>query len=404
MTKPTTRLSYGVAICLCLSNIACLPLYEELLQRKRSTIDTPKPPASPPNPLNAPIPEDPEALYDTAYTNIKAIKELQALYECRASFDCAQHSYSVHREGRYKDKAQCLSAHAAREPIDEKDAAGLKAGRLRYDERAASICFDWYSERLALRSCDFVKVEEPVAITVACHEILKGAVDVGGDCNGSSECQHHLKCSEWSCGGVCEPSNSCGLPGTFCEDGTYCHHGRCLPWVELDGNCANLQRCVSGSYSKRTPVGHSCTLMSTKAEGEACDEYQDCKGNLNCSEDKLCVQWEEERPAAGEGDPCTSQTDCQGGLSCQDIKDNNEGTCAPVLGQGKPCQDTHQCEYGLYCNVPQSQSIYIPGRCEPLRPDLASCTYSDTCLSGYCHSDDKCAQKPPECSDTQDSL
>lgn len=397
MIQPQTRLSYGLAIYLLTMNLACQPFDERF-----SPSDAPPraQPAPPPNPLNPPAPEDPDALYRQAYQKIKAIKELYAFLECEEAFECAQASFSEYGEGRFKDKAQCLAAYAAQPPIEAQDTAGLKAGRFQYDERAASICFDWYNAIVAQHSCDAPKLEAPLEVSIACNYLIKGVVDIGGDCNSTSECQRHLKCSQWSCGGVCEPYNICGSNGALCEEGTYCQYGQCVPYVMLNGDCAQLQRCEAGTYCKRTSTGSTCVLMHTKAEGEECEDDQECVQGVLCSEDGRCAPWEEPT-AAGEGQPCTYfQNECQGGLSCQNIKDNHEGTCAPVLTQGQPCQATHQCEYGLYCTVYVTQQDGIPGQCEPLLPHTAPCKIDYQCLSGYCDSvAQECATRPPECSD-----
>ena len=76
------------------------------------------------------------------------------------------------------------------------------------------------------------------------------------------------------------------------------------------------------------------------AEGEICDDNNDCEAGLVCRQgegDLQCL------PPVGEGGACNGEGDCVDGLVCED------NVCREDGGIGDPCQNQDDCHEGLQC-------------------------------------------------------
>lgn len=234
------------------------------------------------------------------------------------------------------------------------DAAGVHAGRMRFDADAAAACLAEY-ERGA---CD---------AEIQCLGVFTGLVADGGTCYGRD-------CAT----GYCD---------AFGVD--TCMAGTCQALAPLGASCAGAV-CVAGAWCDFNDL---CVPPSSLGGGCDVFSFNSCAAGLLCDPSTLqCV-----RPAA-HGAPCTVGTCHTLGDQCID------GTCQATPGLGGACGAEVQCQDPLVCAggvcvapAPIGASCTVaafncePGSfcsdasvCEAWRADGMPCGSYLECDSGYC--------------------
>lgn len=272
-----------------------------------------------------------------------------------------------------------------------------------------------------------------------------GSVPSGGECSSpgtSYECAEGLVCRTNSSLGVtgqCVPAGQQGdlcFANPECDDELYCSllDGTCQPLRQEGESCVYADRddpsptpgtlllaCEPHLYCD--PVTDSCVAYCQRGAPCAVEEQCDEEAELSC----ILGRCDELR---GEGLPCGIDDDCAedracgfdpnypGTLVCIDRLANDEvclshvecqsGFCSPLtmrcaatVGADQPCPSTldEECNMGVceqevvYCtddgDCPLSGSCNLlinqcGTYCVALRPDGATCTLDDECLSGVC--------------------
>jgi hypothetical protein len=259
-----------------------------------------------------------------------------------ATFVDAVCSYGA-RCGLMPDKASCVTATAV-DPSLTKLQAGVKAGRLKYDDRAAAACLD----AVRSQSCNYS--EQFALAPQACRDTFLGRVPDGGGCYVDTECI----------------SRSCDL-----------------------GSCTSLETCCAGICGPTVstgPAGIGAHCMGTHFE---CVDGAFCSSNVTC------------QAKAGLGQPCdlaVAAESCVAGAYCV-AHGSNRGTCGKLPSEGQTCYPTgagysHACDSMLdYCD---SATL----KCVPRIPVGGVCSayygaYSDAGCVGDadCDSTGRCVTK-----------
>jgi hypothetical protein len=281
-----------------------------------------------------------------------------------ATFVDALCSYGA-RCGLMPDKASCVTATAV-DPSLTKLQAGVKAGRIKYDDRAAAACLDVVRSQ----SCNY---SDGLALAPqACKDTFSGQVPDGGGCYVDTECISRScdigSCPslETCCAGICGPTVSTGPAGIGadcmgthfeCVDGAFCSSKvTCQAKAGLGQPCDHAvaaESCVAGAYCVANGP-NTATCGALPAEGEscyspgigyspACDSRRDYCDSVTME----CV------PRIPVGGVCSayygadSDAGCVGYATC-----DATGQCVANAQEGEVCDDVNgpQCLGSLVCS------------------------------------------------------
>lgn len=138
----------------------------------------------------------------------------------------------------------------------------------------------------------------------------------------------------------------------------------------------------------RWPQACDRLLIGIVAEGDECDDDDECTAGLDCHHDK-CSR------LPGQGDQCGGEDQiCASDLNCAD-----DSTCHPYGKTNDPCGDGVYCDDDLYCD-PRTNS------CQPMLTVGTDCGHDEYACDDdlYCSpSTGKCAAYPSSGGDCQDS-
>ncbi len=134
-----------------------------------------------------------------------------------------------------------------------------------------------------------------------------------------------------------------------------CRPGEGIPGKRFGETCDEEDECREGLICSEG----LCTGEADNELGETCLLSVDCEDGLRCAAPGICQE-------AGAGDvdaPCSGSLDCQAELVCA-LGQGFSGRCAEtgISDRRRECQDTLDCLAGLVC---ESQAL----GCEPPRPD-----------------------------------
>lgn len=141
-----------------------------------------------------------------------------------------------------------------------------------------------------------------------------------------------------------EPEAACEEAG--CDDGLYCHAGKCVQPIGEgaacleDVPCADGLSCVDGKCQKSVEPEKTCAETGCPdgqyCDGEACRSFvplgEPCRDGVPCAENALCIRDICSLPGK-KGDPCTSRADCDENMACL------AQTCVAELQKGDSCSD-----------------------------------------------------------------
>ena len=242
------------------------------------------------------------------------------LADLEASLTQAQCEYMV-RCGGYPDAVACKTSMLW--TVDQV-IAGVTAGRMTYDGRAAAACRD------VIRSTGCNTTDQPEDSPQACLTTFRGNLVGGAQCSRNEECIS-AKCDSISCSNVC------------CA-------GTCAPErppvsnpVPVGGDCSQVDAiCEAGSYCLRSSADEVC--WAGIPVGGDCNPNEDnhCMKNVRClpsasSQGGTCTA------PPSEGEPCgltRYQLACN---SSNDYCDLGTGKCLRKAAVGMPCPAGAEC-------------------------------------------------------------
>jgi hypothetical protein len=277
------------------------------------------------------------------------------------------------RCGAISTVADCRSHFRRNAPDSPNIAAGVDAGKLRYDEDAAQDCIDAYG---AL-SCDTTK--QSGGALDACDRVLTGTVADGGSCAFDLECSSTYcsvpVCEAACCTGTCKqpmPLPGVGEPCTsLCAEDAYCAvDSTCHALLPEGAACDGFSLCAASLYCVLPQAGGSGVCTPLPHIGEACAGP--------CAEINAACLYELCYAVGLAGDPCKSQYDCAQYYTC-----GPDQKCARLPTLGMPCfescSDTSYCD-GTTCVDPKANN--------------ETCASNDQCTSRYCDKTGRCADVP----------
>ncbi len=156
---------------------------------------------------------------------------------------------------------------------------------------------------------------------------------------------------------VCQTTSDCVSRGGVCQQ----------EQCRADNECSSDADCASGSCVPDADFGGLCVSFGPPNPGPAwtCTSGSDCPVGQGCGSDGLCH-------IDGE---CSSSADCSGSDICYNAgNDDPAGFCASDRPAVNPyCRADGQgaCRYECYQD--------------------GSCAAGSTCVAGFCHWDDECA-------------
>jgi hypothetical protein len=151
------------------------------------------------------------------------------------------------------------------------------------------------------------------------------------------------------------------------DDGRMTYHGDQLAACTADirsRDCSELQQRGTGPCE--------AIFVGTVALGESCSLDEECTGSAFCDFGATCPGTC--RELAAEGDGCNEDDDCQSGLVCSDA----EQSCETPAGAGDLCQAGNpDCEIGYLC-AGANADMNQPGNCRAY-DEVFSAGSGDTC-------------------------
>lgn len=328
---------------------------------------------------------------------------LQAVAQCDRDIRCLELG-AANRPECLSKKSELCDQTAYTRAVDE--------GRLQYLEPKAVECLNGY----ARDSCR--------ELAPACEVVFAGKVppDAGcilsEECNGGGFCYQYdnacpHRCRGWvSMGALCDGfSSRCKPDDAFCgtfDGGT---GQRCQPLKGLGEDCVEYDAC----RLDLTCANNKC-VKRRAGPGEPCGERQ---GFPYCSDEYFCRQSNgtatpppgtcERR--GGVGAICAGYGSCLPSLRCG--SSFTTSTCLPRALEGEKCSSYGECQEGLFCPPRTSRCTKIPGgggdctsqgsyfecvsahfcdfnspdgvyTCRPRRTNAEACTYDGVCLSNDC--------------------
>lgn len=167
--------------------------------------------------------------------------------------------------------------------------------------------------------------------------------DDGGSSRDSVECRSDDDCEEQF--HICNENNKCQPRDNLCyaDDDCEGEHKVCdetaRTCVFTDDYCEKTEDCEGIKVCR----DHKC-VRKTTGQGEACDSDSDCREELICSDDDVCVL-----PEQPQG--CTRTEDCPGNqvcrqnscvtpsVQCSEIGDSCDPDADKAIGDGFTCLD-----------------------------------------------------------------
>jgi hypothetical protein len=126
--------------------------------------------------------------------------------------------------------------------------------------------------------------------------------------------------------------------GLACRGETTSSCGSCVATNYPDGHdCEYESDCQSGHCLESGDAGWQCASAALlKGEGEACANFADCRGNLECvyQPTHTCA------PRSRVGEPCGNSRSCVRGAECAAMTDGAAGVCRAFLADGEICPRT----------------------------------------------------------------
>ncbi len=317
---------------------------------------------------------------DTDESSGPAIDELPTLL---ASVICKQFVACVGQEAvdRYSGPAGCVER--TRASLEDGDfpylVDAIDVGRVTYHPERVDGCI----AKIAELGCAF---ESTRIMTLSpCDEVLVGSLQAGADCSVDAECSGAAFCNmRGGCPGTCT---------TLLTEGVEC---------EENDNCRNNLVCseVSGTCGSQAGPGEACG----DDEGKACRLGLVCMSEDGGANQGGTCESEREMLDGKEGDPCDVQTGdlCDKGLSCAISGPllSPVSACAGPVGAGEPCTlaAPTQCPDGEYCagTSVDPGSASLEGTCTALPGAGEACAedpFNPTggCAAGlFCETDSKC--------------
>jgi hypothetical protein len=173
-------------------------------------------------------------------------------------------------------------------PIERKLEAGVAAGRIAIDEKAADACL----ARVDSASCGrFLSTLE------TCLKAFHGLVAAGGACDSIFDCQagdcESKRCTSTSL--PASPPTPLGAAGAHCgndpdcADGLICA-GACVTPLQTGAECGNGGQCAAGLYCGDWNIDRKTGRWSAQCApwrdlGDACDPGVPVSG---CPQDAVC--------------------------------------------------------------------------------------------------------------------
>jgi len=199
----------------------------------------------------------------------------------------------------------------------------MQDSRMTFDEAGADGCLSAY--RAALSACTDQDLERQ--INVACKDIFRGNVPMGGSCASDNHCLRpatgyavcwsgvcsqtaenpngpwlettHLTAGQ-ACNGTCSGSSCNGTAWCWTEDGLYCESGFCAAVPTIGQPCA-------GNYCEDSGHCQSGMCVADEAAGPCTSDY-DCLATSYCTgTPQACT------PRKPNGDSCSYERECLGG-------------------------------------------------------------------------------------------
>lgn len=291
---------------------------------------------------------------------------------CKAAFNCP----SVEPQlllivGRFRNQQEC-AATGDFPGLDLDNAqlqASLDAGRARWDEQKANMCFTEIQAELCAGG-GFENVP-------SCDAVITGLVGEGGACATDEECADGLECATdgENCAGTCQPNcgaeqctgdevcdfrtEACKQPGgigdacdwdpdcedrLFCDDGGTCSAGGTVP---SGGACSSRQECADGLNC----LNDLCSSVDILEQGAACS-FGEGEITAICRAGTVCTNLQIDGTRAvgtcsapqNEGGACRVSFECAWGLACSSATPLEVGSCVPTLAAGGACADDQQCQ------------------------------------------------------------
>jgi hypothetical protein len=256
----------------------------------------------------------------------------------------------------------------------------IDLGRVTYNPEKVEQCM----AEISKLGCDF---ETTRIMTLSfCDEVLVGSLPAGADCTVDAECNGAAFCKRnGGCPGMCRTLLT---EGEECDDSDDCRNN--LFCSEVSGTCnapALRGESCGGEEARKCKLGLSCM-----GEDRSANQAGTCKSQQEMLQGK-------------EGESCNPQSGdlCDKGLSCALTVQSTVPAyvCTPGVDSGEPCDlgIPTQCPDGEYCSGTSTEpgNLVLQGTCAPL-PGAGEQCASDpvrpeagSCAAGlFCESDNKC--------------
>jgi len=265
--------------------------------------------------------------------------------------------------------------------------AGVKAGNVSYDGKAAAECL----KEIDSRSCDALSNRT----FDSCDRATEGTVAAGGDCTHDFECTGTAFCKySGSCPGKCTDKQVAGASCTAddqCQDGLVCS----------EKTRACIKPAANGEACGLTAPPCTPSLMcagETDNTGGTCRPWQEvfvgktgaacaltsgllCTTDLACVIDNLQQLTGTCQAIASSGGACKRAaipSGCPSGEYCDGAQTSLDGTCKQLPAAGQPCATI----LGKPACAPYTRCV--TGTCQALQDNGNACTIDGICYSGHC--------------------
>lgn len=255
----------------------------------------------------------------------------------------------------------------------------IDTGRVTYDPEHVYSCV----AKIAELGCNLQSTR--FMILSPCDEVLRGNLEQGAGCSVDIECSGAAFCNmRGGCPGTC---TTLLTEGEECEESDDCRNG--LVCSEVGGTCnaqAGPDEACDDAAGKRCRLGLACVGVDGGAgQGGTCKterEILDGKKGDSCN--------------AGTGDLCDEGLSCAASGSLL----SPVWTCVASVGSGEPCTlaAPTQCPEGEYCAGTSIEpgSASLEGTCTALPGAGEACAEDPSdpnggCAAGlFCETDNKC--------------
>ena len=270
-------------------------------------------------------------------------------------------------------------------------------GRVHYDGTKVDACMS----AIEKAGCEFLVRR----LSALCPDVIKGSVELGGDCTISAECGKDAFCkTDAACPGTC---TSLLAEGKSCTDDDECQDrlecgstsDACVAPGEEGDACGGSDDppCAPWLLCRQGDSGGSCAQLTdvfAAADGEACDatQQQFCNKGLTCaltgidtSQNPAEPQWQCEKPTQGPDCHAAYPEQCPEGQYCELGAGSITGSCKPAPDEGQACashvpsdasSDRDICTPGLSCSS--------AGKCIARAHLHKACEIDDDCYSKHC--------------------